>query len=83
VHSKPLIVFPTVMPFFQAAQKFSETKFCDCRIRIVVHKVCRLLMVVRLDRLEHSSVEGLQDMCHVRRQAQHFNSTFSTVVQAH
>jgi hypothetical protein len=70
VHSNLLTALPVVTRLFQAPENFfSEIKFGDCSIRMAVHKVCRLLMIVCLDGFEHSSVEGLQGVCRMRRQA--------------
>lgn len=59
VHSKPLATFPNDVLFPSYGGKFSETKFCDCSIRIVVYEFCCILMIVCIDGLEHSSVEML------------------------
>jgi hypothetical protein len=51
---------PTVASLFQASEKsFPKMKFGDCSIRMVADKVCCRLVIVRLDGLEHSSVQRL------------------------
>jgi len=53
VHLNILTVLPTATSLFQAQAKFCKIQFGDCSLRVVVHKVSSLLMVARLDGLEH------------------------------
>jgi hypothetical protein len=51
-----------------SGEKFSNMDFCVCDM-IVVHTICFLWMIVRLDGFEISSVGRFYVVCHVKRQA--------------
>jgi hypothetical protein len=55
---KPSGSFVNCCFFVPTFGEFFKMKFGDFSVRMVVHQVCCLLMTVRIDGFEHSSVKG-------------------------